>query len=132
MVPRVRISSVERESDLRATAVWPVPVGPVVSIEGVGVSEREDEPDDEAEDFLNCRRRLSDRGLGHVDAVGSDESGRGDGEGRSAAFVGRAAATMTGEDPTEETGEYSLGVAVRGVEAAEAEAEEDVEIVLLA
>lgn len=40
-------------------------------------------------------------------------------------LAGRADVRVTGDEPTLETGEYSLGVVVRGVEAAEAEADDE-------
>lgn len=94
-------------------------------MEGVGVRECDDEPEEDVEAFLNGRRREMERGLGHEFAAVLG----GGGGATAAAAAGSGSRSLAGrgmgDEPTLEFGEYSLGVAVRGVEEAETDVEDD-------
>ena len=123
MVPRVRISSADRERTLRVGWKRDFPlvfggdgerVGAELSMEDVGVREWELEPDKEAVERL---KGLKERGGGfnHADGAGADAD---------LPTGGRAVVSrITGEEPTLDIGE-SLGVAVLGLEVVEADEDE--------
>jgi hypothetical protein len=126
MVPRVRISSADKERTFRVG--WRRPrdfpwlfggdkgrVEAELSMEDVGVREWELEPDRDAVERL---KGLKERGGGfnHADGAGADAD---------LPTGGRAVVSrITGEEPTLDIGEYSLGVAVLGLEVVEADEDE--------
>jgi len=148
IVPNVKISSFV---GLRIVLVLPcvavVAPDAVVSIDGVGVNECDEDPEEEGaaelelelpvDSLLNGRRRESDFGLGHEEG-GTDwvlelvgwrgvAFGLGFGLVLSAEGAGKEAVCATGDDPTEPafSPSRSLGVAVRGVLVAEGGCEDD-------
>ena len=148
IVPNVNISSFV---GLRIVLVLPcvavVAPDAVVSIDGVGVNECDEDPEEEGaaelelelpvDNLLNGRRRESDFGLGHEEG-GTDcvfelvgwrgvAFGLGFGLVLSAEGAGKEAVCATGDDPTEPafSPSRSLGVAVRGVLVAEGGCEDD-------
>lgn len=126
MVPRVRISSADKESTFRVgwrrPRDFPLLFGGVeerveaeLSMEDVGVREWELEPERDAVERL---KGLMERGgFNHADG--------GAGADADLPTGGRAVVSrITGEEPTLDIGEYSLGVAVLGLEVVEADEDE--------
>lgn len=125
MVPRVRISSADKERTFRVgwrrLRDFPWVFGgdggravAELSMEDVGVREWELEPE---RDVVERLKGLRERGgFSHADGAGADAD---------LPTGGRAVLSrITGEEPTLDIGEYSLGVAVLGLEVVEADEDE--------